>query len=197
MEQEQSPNNYKKIIESLLFVARKPLSPAELEEAAKIPQELIGRLLEEMIVEFQERGVNIVKVAGGYLMGTNPENADYIHNLLHAKVQTTLSPQALETLSIIAYRQPITRGEIERIRGVISDGVVETLLAKKLIRELGRSSAVGHPFLYGTTAEFLRHFGLHSLVDLPPLPVAVDDQENLFKSALSPHQPVGGGDVHE
>ncbi len=181
---EQPSDNYKKIIESLLFIARKPLAPAEIEAAAKIPQALVAQLLEELILEYQERGINIVKVAGGYLMGTNPENADHIHNLLHAKVPTTLSPQSLETLSIIAYRQPITRAEIERIRGVISDGVVETLLAKKLIQELGRGAAVGHPFLYGTTPEFLRHFGLHSLTNLPPLPVTPGDQEQLFKSAL-------------
>jgi segregation and condensation protein B len=178
------PTRLKTIIESLLFVGRKPLPSGEIEQATGAPSALIAGLLEELAAEYREKGINIVKVAGGYLMGTNPANAEYIHNLLHAKVQTTLSPQSLETLAIVAYRQPITRAEIERIRGVISDGVIETLLTKKLIQELGRSPSVGHPYLYGTTSEFLRHFGLHNLSDLPPLPAAPGDQEKLFKSAL-------------
>jgi segregation and condensation protein B len=141
-------------------------------------------LLEELIRDYEGKGINIVKVAGGYLMGTSPVNANYVHNLLHAKVQTTLTPQALEVLSIIAYKQPVTLVELERIRGVNSDGPVETLLAKKLIEELGRSDAVGRPYLYGTTTEFLRHFGLKDLSDLPPLPVSPEEQDAVFKTAL-------------
>ena len=174
----------KNILESLLFVARKPLTLEELEQVTACPRELVASMLEELSAEFQNRGIQIVKVAGGYLMGTNPDNADFVHKLLHAKVETTLSPQALETLAIIAYKQPVTRAEIERLRGVISDGVIETLLAKKLIQELGRSEAVGRPYLYGTTTEFLRHFGLKDISDLPPLPSTEAEQETLFKSAL-------------
>ena len=174
----------KNIIESLLFVARQPLSPEEIEASIKFPKDVIVASLEELVRDYEGKGINIIKVAGGYLMGTNPQNADYVHKLLHAKVQTTLTAQSLETLAIIAYKQPVTRAEIERIRGVISDGVVETLLAKKLVDELGRSDAVGRPYLYGTTREFLRHFGLKDLTDLPPLPVSREEQETLFKSAL-------------
>jgi segregation and condensation protein B len=181
---EQQSNNIKNILESLLFVARKPLSPEDIEKTINHPKEELFSSLEEMIEEYKERGINIVKVAGGYLMGTNPDNADYVHNLLHAKVQTTLSHQALETLAIICYKQPVTRAEIERIRGVNSDGPIDTLLQKKLTQELGRSDAVGRPYLYGTTKEFLRHFGLKDLTDLPPLPVSQEEQEQLFKSAL-------------
>lgn len=174
----------KNILESLLFIARKPLSPEEVVEILNLPEDLIAAALEELATEYSQRGINIIKVAGGYLMGTNHENAEYVHNLLHAKLQTTLSPQALETLSIIAYKQPITRTEIERIRGVNSDGPVETLLQKKLIREISRSAAVGHPYLYGTTDEFLRHFGLKDLKELPALPSSTAEQEQIFKSAL-------------
>lgn len=182
MELEES--KIKSILESLLFVARKPLTPEEIEQAAQIPEGAAISALEGLIADYEEKGINIVRVAGGYLMGTNPDYAEYIHNLLHAKVQTTLTPQALETLAIIAYKQPVTRAEIERIRGVVSDGVIETLLAKKLIQELGRSSAVGRPYLYGTTTEFLRHFGLKDLSSLPPLPISPEEQETLFRSAL-------------
>jgi segregation and condensation protein B len=190
---ELQPPTIKAVLESLLFVARKPLSPEEIEQAIKenptgqfsgVTKEQIASLLEELIRDYEGKGINIVKVAGGYLMGTSPVNANYVHNLLHAKVQTTLTPQALEVLSIIAYKQPVTRVELERIRGVNSDGPVETLLAKKLIEELGRSDAVGRPYLYGTTTEFLRHFGLKDLSDLPPLPVSPEEQDAVFKTAL-------------
>jgi len=165
-------------------VARKPLAAEDLEESIKVPRDLIIALLEELMKEYEGKGINIVKVAGGYLMGTNPGNADYVHGLLHAKVQTTLSPQALETLAIIAYKQPVTRAEMERIRGVNSDGPIDTLYNKKMIKDLGRSEAVGRPILYGTTTEFLRHFGLQDLAALPPLPVSQEDQDELFKTAL-------------
>lgn len=189
MSLEQQLDKVKSVFESLLFVARKPLSPEDIQQAlsnqvVNISKEDIISLLEELVREYEGRGINIVKVAGGYLMGTNPANADYVHNLLHAKVQTTLTPQALEVLAIIAYKQPVTRAELERIRGVNSDGPIETLLQKKLIQELGRSEAVGRPYLYGTTIEFLRHFGLKDLSSLPPLPVSPEEQETVFKSAL-------------
>jgi segregation and condensation protein B len=185
METTTAPNfNLKNILESLLFVARQPLDPEQLEAEIKCPKELIASLLEELKIEYDGKGINIVKVAGGYLMGTNPVNANYVAEHLRTVVQTTLTPQALETLAIIAYKQPVTRSEIERVRGVNSDGPVETLLQKKLIEELGRSEAIGRPILYGTSEEFLRHFGLQDLTSLPPLPVAVADQDQLFKTAL-------------
>ncbi len=174
----------KSILESILFIARRPLSPRDLEETVRAPRELITSAFEELIREYEGRGINIVRVAGGYLMGTNPQNADDVHAHLHARVQTTLSEQALEVLAIIAYKQPVTRAELERIRGVNSDGPVDTLLNKKLIQELGRSEAVGRPYLYGTTTEFLRHFGLKDLSSLPPLPVSLAEQDDLFKTAL-------------
>ncbi len=190
---QNQPGRVKNIIESLLFVARKPHSAEDLltvineiktEEESTVSAETIAALVEELIVEYQSRGINIVKVAGGALMGTNPANADFVYNLLHTKMQTTLTPQALVTLSIIAYKQPITRAEIERVRGVNSDGPIETLLGKKLIQETGRSEAVGRPILYATTEAFLRHFGLQSLADLPPLPAAEGDEGSIFETVL-------------
>jgi segregation and condensation protein B len=183
------PTRIKNILESLLLVARKPLSLEEIEKTTSLPAEILSPCLEELINEYQSRGIRLIKVAGGYLMGTNPDNIEFIEKILHAKIETTLSPQALETLAIIAYKQPVTRVEIERLRGVISDGVIETLLAKKLIREVGRSDAVGRPYLYSTTVDFLRHFGLKDLSGLPPLPESVSEQENIFRSALQESQP--------
>jgi len=174
----------KSILESLLFVARKPLTLEELEQATASPREVLVGCLEELIVEYQAKGIRILKVAGGYLMGTNPENAEFVEKVLRPKVETTLSPQALETLAIIAYKQPVSTPEIERLRGVVSDWVIETLISKRLIEELGRSEAVGRPYIYGTTEEFLRHFGLKDLKDLPPLPESEAEQETVFKSAL-------------
>ncbi len=189
------PARIKSILESMLFVARKPLGLEELESTVAAPRELLAACLEELAADYQQRGMHIVKVAGGYLMGTNPDNSEYVEKVLRIRIETTLSHQSLETLAIIAYKQPVTRAEIERLRGVISDGVIETLLAKKLIREIGRSDAVGRPYLYGTTTEFLRHFGLKDLLDLPPLPESAQAQEDLFKSALKEESLVVDGQV--
>jgi segregation and condensation protein B len=174
----------KNILESLLFVASEPLGLEELELALNVSRDQLEVLLEEMIRERQASGVQIFKVAGGYLMGTNPENAEYVRKITTPREETKLSPQALETLAIIAYKQPVTRVEIERLRGVDSGWVIETLLAKKLIQEVGRSESVGRPYLYGTTEEFLKHFGLKDLSDLPPLPGSPSQQEAVFKAVL-------------
>jgi segregation and condensation protein B len=174
----------KSILESVLFVAREPLSVEQLEELLALPQEYLTGLLEEMVGELQGRGIQLFKLAGGYLMGTNPENVDYVEKILHPKEETRLTAQALETLAIIAYKQPVTRVEIERIRGVDSGWVIDSLVAKKLAREVGRSDTVGRPYIYATTEEFMRHFGLKDISSLPPLPSSEADQEQMFKSAL-------------
>jgi segregation and condensation protein B len=174
----------KNILESMLFVAREPLTVAQLEELLTLPKEYLTGLLEEMVIELQGRGIQVFKLAGGYLMGTSPENVEYVEKILHPKEETRLSAQALETLAIIAYKQPVTRVEIERIRGVDSGWVIDSLVLKKLAREVGRSDSVGRPYIYATTEDFLRHFGLKDTGNLPPLPSSEADQETIFKSAL-------------
>lgn len=175
----------KNILESLLFVTKRPLTLKELSNIIEVPEEKVEEALQALSRDLEEdSGLRLIKVAHGYIQGTNPENSPYVDRLVTSKVETTLSPQSLETLAIIAYKQPITKPELERIRGVYCDGVLETLIYKKLIEEKGRSEGVGRPILYGTTTEFLRHFGLKDLKDLPPLPENLQEQEDLFKTAL-------------
>lgn len=178
------PNKAKQVVESLLFVAREPLALEQLEEVMAAPREFLAGLMEELIADYSTKGIQIVKVAGGYLMGTNPDNAEYVNQILHPREETRLSAQALETLAIISYKQPVTRAEVERLRGVDSGYMIETLVAKKLVREAGRSEAAGRPYMYATSEDFLRHFGLQTLTDLPAMPTSEVDQENLFKLAL-------------
>jgi segregation and condensation protein B len=177
-------NKVKSIVESILFVARKPLSLPEFIEATELPADVLAPALEELVVESRSHGINVVKVAGGYLMGTNPENVDFVEKILHPKEETRLSPRTLETLAIIAYKQPVTKHEVERLRGVDSGWVIDSLIAKKLVREVGRSEAVGRPYLYATTELFLRHFGIENVNSLPSLPESESEQETVFKSAL-------------
>jgi len=179
----------KSVIESILFVARKPLSLADFIELTERPADVLAPALDELVAEFAARGINIVTVAGGYLMGTNPENVAYVEKILHPREETRLSPQALETLSIIAYKQPVTKLEVERLRGVDSGWMIDSLIAKKLVREVGRSEAVGRPYLYATTELFLRHFGIENLNSLPQLPESEAEQETVFKSALQETAP--------
>ncbi|OGC11037.1 SMC-Scp complex subunit ScpB [candidate division WOR-1 bacterium RIFOXYA12_FULL_52_29] len=178
----------KGIIESVLFVARKPLSPDQLAEVLELSPDVFQPVLDELLAEYQAKGITILSVAGGYLMGTNAENADYVQKVLRPKVETTLSPQALDTLAVIAYKQPVTRGEVERVRGVNSDYIMDTLISKRLIKEAGRSEALGHPYIYVTTEDFLRHFGLKDLSELPPLPFDINEEPVDYRSVLPEEQ---------
>jgi len=163
-------NDWKSIIEGLLFAAGdEGLDARELAEVLELDWRVVEELVEEMREEYDasNRGVRIVTVAGSYQLTTNPDHAPYFARLAQVPSRGTLSQAALETLAIIAYRQPITRVEIEEIRGVKSDRALQTLLAKELIQEAGRADAVGRPILYETTKQFLQYFGLSSLSDLP------------------------------
>lgn len=157
----------KGIVESLLFVTRKPLTIEELAGLIGVDPSLIPPAIDELEQEYLSRGLRLLRVAHGFIMGTDPENSTYVDALMTTRVETTLSPQSLETLAIISYRQPITKAEIEHLRGVASDGVLDTLLDKQLIEQKGRAETLGRPILYGTTLDFLRHFGLKDLLDLP------------------------------
>ena len=182
----------KNILESLLFITKKPVTVEELHLVIGVDPSLIERTLYDLLVEYESRGIKIVKIAGGYHMVTKPENVEYVDKLIHSPILTTLSNAALETLAIIAYKQPITRLTVENIRGVNSDGVIETLLEKRLIEEVGRGEGLGRPMLYQTTIDFLRHFGLKDLKDMAPL--ATDDISAFKEGSILPaEKPEGEG----
>ncbi len=170
-------NIYNSVIEALIFSSDEPISAAELIKAVKgidgedtqISEEEIDESIGGLNASYIDKGIafQIVKVAGGYLFATKPEYAKYIGFLSSEKSKRRLSQAALETLAIIAYKQPITKPELETIRGVNSDYILQTLLEKNLITITGRAETIGRPLLYGTTPEFLKYFGLNRINDLP------------------------------
>lgn len=157
------------IIEGLLFVASEPVTVQYLADVVERPLEQVETALEQLKEACRQRGLRLQRQGQKVQLVSAPELTDYIERFLGLSISGKLSTPAIETLTIIAYRQPITRPEIEAIRGVNSDGVLRTLLSKGLVEEIGRLDTVGHPSLFGTTFEFLRYFGLESLADLPEL----------------------------
>jgi len=158
-------------VESLLFVADGPVSVGRLSKALDVTPAQVEHAISELEARYDERGLRIQRSASYVQVTTAPEAAPYIERFLGLEARKRLSQAALEALAIVAYRQPITRPEIESIRGVGSDSVLKTLLSVGVIEEVGRAPTVGRPILYGTTFEFLQHFGLKSLEELPPLEV--------------------------
>jgi segregation and condensation protein B len=156
-------------VESLLFVADAPVTVGRLAEALETTLGQIERALADLETTYAERGLRLQRVGAQVQLTTVPQAASDVERFLGLEARTRLSRAALETLAIIAYRQPLTRPEIEAIRGVNSDSVLRTLLSVGLIEELGRAPTVGRPILYGTTFEFLQHFGLCNLEELPSL----------------------------
>lgn len=163
--------NIKSILESLLLVNERPIESKELAGILSVDKKEIEKNLEELATEYEARkaGICIIKVAGGYQMCSHPNNEEWVKKMYQEKNKQRLSIASLETVAIIAYKQPITRTEIEGIRGVNVDGVVRHLLELGLIKEAGRKPVPGRPFLYVTTRKFLEYFGLNSLEDLPKL----------------------------
>ena len=161
----------KSIIEAALFISGEPMNIDSLKDILEIDKVNAERLLKELVTEYSLRnsGLLVVEVAEGFQMVTNPACAPWVRKLLSTAVPKNLSPSSLETIAIIAYKQPIIKAEIEAIRGVNSDGVVKTLLERRLIKILGRKEAPGRPLMYGTTPEFLQYFGLKNLSELPTL----------------------------
>jgi len=157
------------LVESLLFVADEPVEIERLAEALEVGEDAIEAALQEMSADGAHRGVRLQRKGDRVQLVTRPEAAEHIERFMGLEKSGRLSQAALETLSIIAYRQPCTRAQIEAVRGVNSDSVIANLLTKGLVEEVGRMETVGHPFLYGTTFAFLQHFGLERLEDLPPL----------------------------
>lgn len=160
------------IIEALLFISSEPIPEEEILSVIGAEyQASLSSVLNHLVHEYskKERGINLEKVAGGYRLVTKSNLSSWIAKYRNASSKTRLSQAAIETLSIIAYKQPITLPEIQLIRGVNPSGAVKTLLEKKMIRIAGRKKTVGKPFLYGTTKFFLVHFGLDNLDDLPSI----------------------------
>lgn len=173
-------------LEALLFIATGPVTPGQLAEVVDIPVEQVETELAVMSENYQQKhGLRLQFHGGRVQLTTAPDLAPLAEKFLGLDVTARLSRAALEALSIIAYRQPVTRPEIDSVRGVNSDGVLKSLLNKGLLQEVGRAEAPGRPILYGTTAEFLQHFGLDSLQKLPSLepaePVESDDSTRLLK----------------
>ena len=166
-----TPEELRSALEAILFVAGEPITVDELTEAfTDASREEIEAQLEEIRKRFEDLGgVSVEKTAGGYRLATRPEFDPFLRKFFAKKSEGRLSIAALETLAIIAYRQPVTAPEISEIRGVNTSGVLRTLLERKLVRIAGRKNVVGSPFLYRTTKEFLVHFGLDHIQDLPQL----------------------------
>jgi len=168
---------YKSVIEAIIFSSDEPIPESEIIKAIKaidgdeteISQEDVQKAVDELnsFYSANSSAVNIVKIANGFLHATKPEYAKYVGYLSSEKSKKRLSQAALETLSIIAYKQPITKPELESIRGVNSDYMLTALLEKQLITIAGRAETIGRPLLYKTTDEFLKYFGLKNLSDLP------------------------------
>ncbi|MBI5742994.1 MAG: SMC-Scp complex subunit ScpB [Elusimicrobia bacterium] len=162
----------KKILETLLFITDAPLPVSRLAQLCEVRnKERLETLLQELRKTYDEEGrtLQVMQVAGGWQLATRPEHGIWVRKLYQNKMTVRLTQAALETLCIIAYKQPLTRAEIEAIRGVEVIGPLETLTQRRLITVVGRRETIGRPILYGTTSEFLRQFGLNSLDDLPKL----------------------------
>ena len=164
------PQEVRGILEALIFASPQPITPREVTQVlGGVSREEWQAALQELKAEYARdgRGLQLVEVAGGWQITTRPEYNDWVRELLDPRTPTRLSIQALETLAVVAYKQPITLPEIIELRGVKSGGVMKTLLEKRLIRIIGRKEVVGRPMLYGTTKQFLLHFGLKDLSELP------------------------------
>lgn len=184
------PRETKAAIECLLFVSKEPVSVKTLAQILEIGAEDVLALVRELQQEYRDRGIQIQEIALGFQMCTRPEFAPYIEQLYKPQASYGLSRAALETLAIIAYKQPITRAEVEAIRGVKIDSSLGTLVEKNLVREVGRKEGPGRPMLFGTTQSFMKYFGLKDLADLPDpeefvaLNVPEDREDNEGKEQL-------------
>jgi segregation and condensation protein B len=171
-------------LEALLFIAGSPLTISQIAEVLDVPQGEVDKLIEELESCYSEgRGLALQRHGGRYQLTSHPQFADDIEKFLGIENTSRLTKPSIEALAIIAYRQPITRPGIDAIRGVSSDGVIKSLLSKGLIQEVGRAEGPGRPILFSTTSDFLQHFGLNSINQLPPFEVA-DDGNGSVKSTI-------------
>ncbi|SHF57996.1 SMC-Scp complex subunit ScpB [Ornithinibacillus halophilus] len=180
-------NELKGVVEGLLFASGdEGMTVRQLAAVMEVTEETINHMLEELKYDYErvDRGMMIMQSHDVFHLTTKPEHSEYFKRLLATPQSSRMSQAALETLAIIAYKQPITRSEIDDIRGVKSDRPVQTLLARSLIEEVGRKEGVGRPVLFGTTKDFLTYFGLTSLEELPPLPDNLGDEEAIEEADL-------------
>ncbi len=186
-----SPDRVRTVVETLLFLAERPLSVEELRQASGVEAERLEKALDKLTGHYREGvcGVVLHEVAGGWQLRSSPDNAAFARRFLKVKPQR-LTRAALETLAIIAYRQPVTRPEVEEIRAVDCGAVVKALLERKLIKILGKKEEPGRPILYGTTKEFLEFFALKDLASLPTLrefhELSVEHREIVEKTTEAP-----------
>ncbi len=170
----------KSIIEALLFIWGDPLSLQDISEVLEVSKEDVKEIINEMMDDFNfnRRGIQIIQINDSFQLSTRSEHFEWVKKLCTPRNNKTLSSAALETLSIIAYKQPITKVEVEMIRGVKCDKALNTLLEKNMIKEVGRLEKTGRPILYGTTEEFLRSFGLSNIEELPKLQTINESEED-------------------
>lgn len=163
-------DNLKPVVEALIFAADEPLPLKQIKALVEDTTDKdIQKVIDQLNVEYSQanRAISVNMIGGGYQMVTRPKYAPWIRKFFQKRIQTRLSHAALEALSVIAFKQPVSRVEVDAIRGVNSDGVIRTLLERKLITMAGRADGPGRPLLYKTTQEFLQHFGVNDLADLP------------------------------
>jgi segregation and condensation protein B len=194
-------NHGKAILEAILLASPEPLTVKRIADVMGLDDKDARILIDDLRKEYQQpgRGLYVQEMAGGYVLTTRPEYAEFVEKLLQPRPKG-LSHAALETLSIIAYRQPITKPEIEGVRGVNVDRSVEVLLERRLVRELGRKDGPGRPMLYGTTKEFLQYFGLKDLTDMPTITTDTSDSGLILKNREgmgSAAEPAAPGDVEQ
>lgn len=165
-------------LEVILFVSADPVTTSQLATALDVPPSVVERGLRELEAALATRGLRLQRHAGRVQLTTAPELAELIERFLGLEATTHLSRAALETLAIVVYQQPVTRPQIDAIRGVNSDSMMRSLLHKGLILESGRAEGPGRPILYSTSPEFLQHFGLNSILEMPPLAGSEKEEEN-------------------
>jgi segregation and condensation protein B len=177
------PEDVLSVVEAVLFVADQPVDVAAIGRSINAPREEVQRALDELAEQCRTRGVRLQRTGDLVQLVSAPETAAYVERFLGME-HPRLTEASLETLAIIAYRQPVTRADIESVRGVDCDGPIRTLLARELIEEVGRAPVIGRPMLFGTTVRFLEYFGLERPDDLPPLPAGEQPRIDTAEAAI-------------
>lgn len=185
-------NHGKAILEAILLASTEPLSIKKIGDVMGLDERDARILMDDLRKDYDSpgRGLAIMELSGGFVLTTRPEYAEYVDRLLQPRSKG-LSHAALETLAIIAYRQPITKAEIEGVRGVKVDRSIETLVERRLVVDVGRKEAPGRPVLYGTTPEFLKYFGLKDIKDLPPIELDTSQSGLILQRPEPETQPEG------